>query len=100
MPAFEGLYSDDEMWHLIHYVQSLARPGEETESAPELRRDLSPEEEVYVEEWEETSPVSAESLPEGEARAGGSIVLGVLAVLFVFGLGSLFLFRGSAARSR
>lgn len=27
MPAFEGNYSDDELWDLIHYVQSLARSG-------------------------------------------------------------------------
>lgn len=27
MPAFEGIYSTDEMWDLIHYVQSLARSG-------------------------------------------------------------------------
>lgn len=27
MPAFEGQYTDDETWDLIHYVQSLARSG-------------------------------------------------------------------------
>ena len=27
MPASEGTYSDDEVWDLIHYVQSLAREG-------------------------------------------------------------------------
>lgn len=27
MPAFQGNYSDDELWDLIHYVQSLARAG-------------------------------------------------------------------------
>jgi DMSO reductase family type II enzyme heme b subunit len=27
MPAHEGNYSDDDMWDLIHYVQSLARSG-------------------------------------------------------------------------
>jgi len=27
MPAFEGIYNDDETWDLIHYVQSLARAG-------------------------------------------------------------------------
>jgi mono/diheme cytochrome c family protein len=27
MPAYEGNYSSDEMWDLIHYVQSLAREG-------------------------------------------------------------------------
>lgn len=27
MPAYEGTYSSDEMWDLIHYVQSLARQG-------------------------------------------------------------------------
>jgi DMSO reductase family type II enzyme heme b subunit len=27
MPGFEGTYSDDEMWDLIHYVQSLAKEG-------------------------------------------------------------------------
>lgn len=27
MPASEGVYSPDEIWDLIHYVQSLARPG-------------------------------------------------------------------------
>ncbi len=27
MPGFEGTYSSDEMWDLIHYVQSLAKEG-------------------------------------------------------------------------
>ncbi len=27
MPAFEGAYTNDEVWDLIHYVQSLARDG-------------------------------------------------------------------------
>ncbi len=27
MPASEGIYSDDEMWDIIHYVESLARAG-------------------------------------------------------------------------
>jgi DMSO reductase family type II enzyme heme b subunit len=27
MPAFAGTYSNDEIWDLIHYVQSLARAG-------------------------------------------------------------------------
>jgi mono/diheme cytochrome c family protein len=27
MPGYEGAYSDDETWDLIHYVQSLAREG-------------------------------------------------------------------------
>ncbi|MEK6799931.1 MAG: c-type cytochrome [Planctomycetota bacterium] len=27
MPAFEGNYTDDEVWDLIHYVQSLAKVG-------------------------------------------------------------------------
>lgn len=27
MPGYEGAYSDDEVWDLIHYVQSLAREG-------------------------------------------------------------------------
>lgn len=27
MPAYEGTYTNDEMWDLIHYVQSLARAG-------------------------------------------------------------------------
>lgn len=27
MPASEGVYTDDEVWDLIHYVQSLARAG-------------------------------------------------------------------------
>ena len=27
MPAYEGNYSSDEIWDLIHYVQSLARSG-------------------------------------------------------------------------
>ena len=27
MPAFEGAYTNDEVWDLIHYVQSLARKG-------------------------------------------------------------------------
>lgn len=27
MPAYEGSYSDDAVWDLIHYVQSLARAG-------------------------------------------------------------------------
>lgn len=27
MPAYEGTYSDDELWDLIHYVQSLTRAG-------------------------------------------------------------------------
>lgn len=27
MPASEGVYKDDEVWDLIHYVQSLARVG-------------------------------------------------------------------------
>ena len=27
MPSYEGVYSDDEIWDLIHYVQSLARQG-------------------------------------------------------------------------
>ncbi|MCH7700965.1 MAG: c-type cytochrome [Planctomycetes bacterium] len=27
MPASEGVYSGDEMWDIIHYVQSLAREG-------------------------------------------------------------------------
>ena len=27
MPASEGNYSDEEIWDLIHYTQSLARPG-------------------------------------------------------------------------
>ncbi|MFQ5411896.1 MAG: ethylbenzene dehydrogenase-related protein [Phycisphaerae bacterium] len=27
MPASEGNYTDDEVWDLIHYTQSLARPG-------------------------------------------------------------------------
>ncbi len=27
MPAFEGIYSDDDLWDLIHYTQSLARAG-------------------------------------------------------------------------
>ena len=26
MPAYEGAYSDEELWDLIHYVQSLAQP--------------------------------------------------------------------------
>ena len=100
MPAFEGLYTDDELWHLIHYVQSLARPGEESETAPELTRNLTPDKEVYVEEWEETSPKSTGSLPEEGGRAGASLVLGVLAVLSVVGLGTLLLLRRIASRSR
>ena len=27
MPAYEGAYTDDELWDLIHYTQSLARVG-------------------------------------------------------------------------
>lgn len=27
MPGYEGVYSNDELWDLIHYVQSLARDG-------------------------------------------------------------------------
>jgi mono/diheme cytochrome c family protein len=27
MPSYEGTYSNDEIWDLIHYVQSLARKG-------------------------------------------------------------------------
>ncbi len=27
MPAYEGAYTDEEVWDLIHYVQSLARKG-------------------------------------------------------------------------
>ena len=27
MPAFEGTYDDDEIWDLIHYIQTLARTG-------------------------------------------------------------------------
>jgi len=37
MPAYEGSYSDDEMWDLIHYVQSLARAG--AQQRAELKRD-------------------------------------------------------------
>jgi DMSO reductase family type II enzyme heme b subunit len=37
MPAYEGAYADDEMWDLIHYVQSLARAG--AQERAELKRE-------------------------------------------------------------
>ncbi|HEY3244172.1 MAG TPA: ethylbenzene dehydrogenase-related protein [Phycisphaerae bacterium] len=36
MPGYENLYSADELWDLIHYVQSLGRPG--AQDRAELRR--------------------------------------------------------------
>ena len=37
MPAYEGSFSDREMWDLIHYVQSLARKG--SQQRAELKRE-------------------------------------------------------------
>jgi len=37
MPAFEGNYTDDQAWDLIHYVQTLARSG--AQERAELRRE-------------------------------------------------------------
>lgn len=50
MPASEGVYTDDEMWDLIHYVQSLARAGAQERAqlkqgtfvAPNIRGPLPP----------------------------------------------------------
>jgi DMSO reductase family type II enzyme heme b subunit len=38
MPAYEGNFSDREMWDLIHYVQSLARKG--SQQRAELKREV------------------------------------------------------------
>ncbi len=48
MPASEGVYSADELWDLVHYVQSFARPGAQeraqlqqgTLTAPNIRGPL------------------------------------------------------------
>lgn len=48
MPASEGIYSGDDMWDLIHYVQSLARQGAQARAqlkqgtfvAPNIRQAL------------------------------------------------------------
>ena len=50
MPAYEGTYTNDEVWDLIHYVQSLARPGSQeraqlrqrTITAPNIHGPLPP----------------------------------------------------------
>lgn len=62
MPAFEGNYSDEDTWALIHYVQSLARAG--AQERAELRRDAivatradSIPESPTAEGWEQARPV-------------------------------------------
>lgn len=50
MPASEGIYSDNEMWDIVHYVQSLARAGAQERAqlrqgtivAPNVRGSLPP----------------------------------------------------------
>ncbi len=63
MPASEGVYSGDEMWDIIHYVQSLARAGAQERAqlkqgtfvAPNVRGQLpsSPTDGA----WEQARPV-------------------------------------------
>ncbi len=63
MPASEGVYSDDEVWDLIHYVQSLARAGAQERAqlkqgtlvAPNVRGPLpsSPTEDA----WDQARPL-------------------------------------------
>jgi cytochrome c len=63
MPASEGVYSPDEVWDLIHYVQSLARQGAQeraqlaqgTFTAPNVRGPLpdGPKDSA----WEQARPI-------------------------------------------
>lgn len=63
MPAYEGNYSTDELWDLIHYVQSLARSGSQqraqlhqnTITAPRIPGSLptGPEDSA----WDQARPV-------------------------------------------
>ncbi len=43
MPAHEGSYSDDEVWDLIHYVQSLARAGAQERAQLRMSTIVAPE---------------------------------------------------------
>jgi len=42
MPGSEGVYAADDMWDLIHYVQSLARPGAQQRAQLEQNTFVSP----------------------------------------------------------
>jgi DMSO reductase family type II enzyme heme b subunit len=62
MPGYEDVYNDEEMWDLIHYVQSLARAGaqerallkQETIVAPALDGALP--EDPLAAEWDKARP--------------------------------------------
>ncbi|MFO0972107.1 MAG: c-type cytochrome [Phycisphaerae bacterium] len=58
MPAFEGAYSPDETWDLIHYVQSLARAG--SQDRAQMRQGTL------------VAARSAAALPDGPADAAWS----------------------------
>ncbi|MCH9033939.1 MAG: c-type cytochrome, partial [Planctomycetes bacterium] len=82
MPASEGIYSGDDMWDLIHYVQSLARQGAQARAqlkqgtfvAPNIRRPLpsSPTDDV----WERARPLYVGLTPLwwAEERIEGLVV--------------------------
>ena len=82
MPASEGIYSGDDMWDIIHYVQSLARQGAQARAqlkqgtfvAPNIRRPLpsSPTDDV----WERARPLYVGLTPLwwAEERIEGLVV--------------------------
>jgi len=63
MPAYAGVFNDDEVWDLIHYVQSLARPGAQERAqlrqgtfvAPNIRGPLPPG--PMDEAWNQARPL-------------------------------------------
>jgi len=63
MPGYEDIYNSDEMWDLIHYVQSLARVGaqdraqlkQETIVAPAMSGPLP--DDPLAPEWDKARPV-------------------------------------------
>lgn len=70
MPASEGLYSDDEVWDLIHYTQSLARAGAQqraqlrqgTFAATNIRRAL-PTDPMDTACWDQARPLYVAMTP-------------------------------------
>lgn len=82
MPSYEGTYSEDELWDLIHYVQSLARSGAQERSqlqqstivARRIEEGLPGD--PLAPEWSRARPVFVALTPLwwGEQRIDGLIV--------------------------
>lgn len=69
MPGYQGVYNADELWDLIHYVQSLSRQGaqerarlqQQTIVAPNIRGPLPSG--PMAPEWEQARPVYVAMTP-------------------------------------